>query len=333
MLKRAHWFGVVGLLAMPVFAALTWTGCQGTCASSDECASGEFCSMASGVCVSPRALGFCKPIPDDCPGIAQTVCGCDGKTYANACLASVARQSVASTGTCSVACGGPAGTKCPSGTYCHYSDGVCGAGSASGTCEAVPDSCVNATPSAVCGCDGKTYSSACAAQAAGVSLNSTGACPCGGIDKAGCAEDKFCNYDPGTCAQPNATGACIAKPTDCAPFSDPVCGCDNKTYENSCLASKAGISVYVTGRCPCGGPTQIDCPDGQYCEFPSGTCLNPNPVGTCAPVPDSCNDVQGYVCGCNGKTYLNACYAAQDGASVASLGDCKPGADAGAGGG
>jgi len=30
----------------------------------------------------------------------------------------------------------------------------------------------------------------------------------------------------------------------------PVCGCDNKTYANKCLAEKNGVSRYKVGKCP-----------------------------------------------------------------------------------
>jgi hypothetical protein len=29
-----------------------------------------------------------------------------------------------------------------------------------------------------------------------------------------------------------------------------VCGCDDKTYSNACVAASAGVSVQATGACP-----------------------------------------------------------------------------------
>jgi hypothetical protein len=60
-----------------------------------------------------------------------------------------------------------------------------------------------------------------------------------------------------------------------------------------------------------------DCSAGEYCKTPAGNCGD---VGECATRPGACFDVVEPVCGCDGETYGNACYAEVDGVSVG--GDC-----------
>lgn len=36
----------------------------------------------------------------------------------------------------------------------------------------------------------------------------------------------------------------------CTMQYDPVCGCNNKTYSNACMAQCAGIKEYKKGECP-----------------------------------------------------------------------------------
>jgi len=74
------------------------------------------------------------------------------------------------------ACGGTDGTKCSApDDYCSLGVGTCKAPDAAGQCKPKPGLCtMDFTP--VCGCDGTTYSNACGAASAGVSIEHLGEC-------------------------------------------------------------------------------------------------------------------------------------------------------------
>jgi len=44
-------------------------------------------------------------------------------------------------------------------------------------------------------------------------------------------------------------GQCRKRPTNCTSHSDPVCGCDSKTYGNPCAARWAGSNIAYRGKC------------------------------------------------------------------------------------
>ena len=47
-------------------------------------------------------------------------------------------------------------------------------------------------------------------------------------------------------------------------------------------------------------------------------------TGTCTFVPTVCPDEYDFVCGCEGLTYSNECYADAAGVSLAHRGKCEP---------
>jgi hypothetical protein len=73
----------------------------------------------------------------------------------------------------------------------------------------------------------------------------------------------------------------------------------------------------------CGGIAGLACGDGQYCDYAAtGTCGEGDVAGMCLPVPQFCTRDFRPVCGCDGKTYSNACTANAAGVSVAAQGMC-----------
>lgn len=91
------------------FAAAT-VASPGECSGSRSCGGfggarclpDEFCSYDRGdFCGAADAPGTCERRPDLCPGIEAPVCGCDGMTYSNECIANSSGTSAASDGACS----------------------------------------------------------------------------------------------------------------------------------------------------------------------------------------------------------------------------------------
>ena len=133
---------------------------------------------------------------------------------------------------------------------------------------------------------------------------------CGTIRGLTCPDNQYCDFGVGQCKVADAAGVCKKKPDFCTREFNPVCGCDGRTYGNSCDAASSGVSIDYPGECEtagpqgCGGIAAIACPDGQICvDDPSDTC-DPTAGGAdCAGIcknkpetPQSCGGITGSPC-------------------------------------
>lgn len=74
----------------------------------------------------------------------------------------------------------------------------------------------------------------------------------------------------------------------------------------------------------CGGWGGKTCAKGDYCKYDAqAQCGAGDQTGTCTTKPQVCYQLYKPVCGCDGKTYTNDCFAAGGGTSVAHDGACK----------
>lgn len=293
-----------------------------------QCAPDQYCNLALGDgCLVSDAQGRCNTRPEACTKELDPVCGCDYQTYDNPCLAALAGVSVLHEGECP--------TFCESTDDCARNE-VC----FEGFCRLVPGACDDPFD-----CGDEQF------------CNDEGFCEdapivCGGFLGVPCPDGQFCDVAQGDgCYVSDAQGVCVDVQSPCprVTVDAQVCGCDGKTYASECIANQNGMSVDYDGPCQaactstndcsfgevcdagtcapgptvCGGIQGIQCGQGQYCDYDQKTaCGDSDFQGTCRTVPFICPDIYEPVCGCNGQTYDNQCWAQQHGVDYRYEGPC-----------
>ncbi len=117
---------------------------------------------------------------------------------------------------------------------------------------------------------------------------------CGGKTGGTCRSDQYCDFGDASCGGTDRAGECRGRPQGCSTLYAPVCGCDDKTYPNDCVAHQAGASIRKDGSCTsfaCGSAT-CDA-QTQYCE---GTDTGND---KCLPLPKGCQSTSGRRANCS----------------------------------
>lgn len=103
------------------------------------------------------------------------------------------------------------------------------------------------------------------------------------------------------------------------------CAASDRSPGNDPVAETSADFGETGGQC--GGIIGTLCENTtDYCQLAQGECVSvSDAAGQCVVKPEVCTRDYRPVCGCNGKTYPNACEAAAAGTSIALSGACAPG--------
>jgi hypothetical protein len=288
-------------------AGETFMGCRpdrptqsvGACPVVSFCATVR-CIAGTTCCESLRA---CIPNGAACPGVdagvvdagpsrcasdrdcasGQSCCAFTNQCYPSACL-----------GCCMFPPPDAGPAACRSNADCTSTQYCAGTGcGTAGTCTTRPTICTTLY-SPVCGCDGRTYSNECTANAAGVRVSTRGECATvidAGVRDSGtvtgcgtaadCARGQECVYPVGTCSVRGTCSAAIA----CL-RAETFCSCTGVTYQGcrpdrptTALGACATTVDAGTGTCA----SDRDCATGTSCCTSTGRCYDPRCLACCMP--------------------------------------------------
>ncbi len=125
-------------------------GTTGKCRKSAECASGETCRFADGLCGTGQSTGTCAAARTGCAKTAA-VCGCSGRTFVSVCAADQGGDDVDARGGCVA----PTGTFPCGGATCATTTEICVALGKTSTTKCEPIAGCAKTPD--CTCVGALY--------------------------------------------------------------------------------------------------------------------------------------------------------------------------------
>jgi hypothetical protein len=226
----------------------------GTCASAADCPDGESCEVLdarggalAGMC---GGLGVCIASMSSCGG-GDGVCGCDGRTYMNECVAFAAGIRLVGL----VPCGQPL----------HHENRSCGGGGVClhGECDPAVGVCTQDDPLFTCDEHAACPSGQDCCLLSGLCYPTDRSALCAPAPDGtliACLTDDDCHRWDGTwwsggegtyCAGDtcDGPGGCVYPPGSCDGILAPVCGCDGNSYQNACEAARASVRVAHDGAC------------------------------------------------------------------------------------
>ncbi len=141
---------------------------------------------------------------------------------------------------------------------------------------------------------------------------------------AGCASESDFEPDPNRGPIGKADHLSNTCEDSCGEKSAGTCWCDDTcSYYGDCCDDKVSVCD-APQEVACGGWLGDTCGSDQYCHFEAADiCGFADASGICQDIPQACIEIYSPVCGCDGETYSNSCYANASATSVQSLGACE----------